>query len=279
MNSIESIFGIDYKIINQYLAKIGLNFFLAIIIFVVGFWLTNFLVKTIKKVLIKSNLDLGLITFLTSLLSVVLKLMIILTGISQLGVQMTSFLTLLGAIGLAIGMAFSGTLSNFAGGVMVLIFKPFKVGDFIQAQGEQGIVKEILIFNTYLSTTDNKLIILPNGPLANGNIINFTKAENRRVDFVISISYGDDFQLAKDTLKKYISEDNKILKDPEPFIGLGVLGNSSIDITMRVWTKTENYWLVFFEMNEKIYNNFPSIGLNFPFPQMDVHLKSKQNEA
>jgi small conductance mechanosensitive channel len=188
---------------------------------------------------------------------------------------MTSFVAILGAAGLAIGMAFSGTLSNFAGGVMILAFKPFKVGDFVEMQGETGFVKEILIFNTYLNTTDNKIIILPNGPVANGNIINYTKADKRRVDFSFGIAYGDHLKTAKDLLNKFIQEDDRILKDPAPFVGLGKLNTSSVDITVRVWTNTEDYWDVHFAMNERVYTEFEAAGLTIPFPQLDVHLRNE----
>ncbi|MGJ8661696.1 MAG: mechanosensitive ion channel family protein, partial [Bacteroidota bacterium] len=156
-----------------------------------------------------------------------------------------------------------------------LFFKPFKVGDFIQAQGELGSVHEIQIFNTYLRTADNKTVILPNGPLANGNIVNFTNADNRRVDFTFGIAYGDNYDKAKELLNKFISEDERILTDPAPFIGLGALADSSVNITVRAWTAVENYWPVFFELNERVYKEFGKEGLNIPFPQMDVHVKQQ----
>ena len=203
----------------------------------------------------------------------VLKVLVVITAITQLGVEMTSFVALLGAAGIAIGMAFSGTLSNFAGGVMILVLKPFKVGDLVLTQGEQGIVKEIQIFNTYLHTTDNKVIILPNGPVANGNIINFTQADKRRVDWIFSISYGDDFEQAKKLVQQFMKEDNRILPDPENFIGLSLLADSAVTITVRAWVKTDDFYPVFFDMNELVYKEFEENGLHFPFPQMDIHLK------
>ena len=202
--------------------------------------------------------------------------MVVLTALTQLGVEMTSFVALLGAAGLAIGMAFSGTLGNFAGGVMILIFRPYKVGDLILAQGEQGIVQQIQIFNTILLTLDNKTVIIPNGALANGNITNFTHQEIRRVDFTVGIAYGDDYDTAKATLKRFIDEDERILGDQNNFIGLGNLGDSSVNITLRAWCKTEDYWDVFFLMNERIYKEFGQNGLNIPFPQMDVHLHNEK---
>lgn len=268
----EKVMGFNMDEIYQWLVKIGSNLILAVLIFVIGFWLAKTLSRGVRKVLTKSNTDPGLVSFLTSLTSIVLKILVVVTGITQLGIEMTSFVAILGAAGLAIGMAFSGTLSNFAGGVMILAFKPFRVGDFIQTQNESGTVQEILIFNTYLHTVDNKVVILPNGPVANGNIINYTKADKRRVDLVIGISYGDDYQLARRLLMQMIGEDTRILRDPEPFVGLGQLADSSVNITIRVWTKTEDYWKVFFELNEKVYSEFPKKGLHFPFPQMDIHV-------
>lgn len=271
--NVKKIFGFNTDELMQLMVKIGTNLIITIIIFVVGFWLANLASRTVKKILVKSNTDVGLTTFLVSLLSIVLKVLVTITGINQLGIEMTSFVAILGAAGLAIGMAFSGTLSNFAGGVMILVFKPFKVGDLVNTQNEQGIVKEIQIFNTYLYTLDNKVIILPNGPVANGNIINFTKADKRRVDWTFGISYGDDLKTAKAVLNQFIIDDKRILKDPEPFIGLGALADSSVNITVRAWVSTEEYWPVFFDMNERVYNEFKNHNLNIPFPQMDVHIK------
>jgi small conductance mechanosensitive channel len=247
----------------------------AIAIIVIGFWIAKLVSKGLRKAMQKGDLDAGLVSFISSLVSAVLKILVIITAMTQLGIEMTSFVALLGAAGLAIGMAFSGTLSNFAGGVMILIFKPFKVGDFIQAQGELGVVHEIQIFNTYFLTPDNKTVIIPNGPLANGNIVNFTKADKRRVDFSFGIAYGDDYDKAKSLLSKFIQDDTRILAEPEPFIGLGALADSSVNITVRCWSTVEDYWPVSFEMNERVYKEFSKEGLNIPFPQMDVHLKQK----
>jgi small conductance mechanosensitive channel len=272
MKNLENLFGISIEEINQFALKIGTNLAISIAILVIGFWLAKFATRSTKKILTKGGFDVGLVSFLSSLVGTILKVLIFVTSISQLGVQMTSFVALLGAAGLAIGMAFSGTLSNFAGGVMILVFKPFKIGEFINAQGEQGSVKEIQIFNTYLTTPDNKIIILPNGPLANGNIINFTRADQRRVDFTFGIAYGDNLKVAKEVLLQFIKDDERILTDPEPFLGLGALGASSVDITVRVWAKVDDYWPVFFALNERVYNEFGEHGLNIPFPQMDVHV-------
>lgn len=270
--NINKMFGIDTNELFSWLIKAGTNIAIALAIFFIGFWIAKIASKGVKKILTKSNTDAGLISFLTSLTSIVLKVLVLVTTINQLGVEMTSFVAIIGAAGLAIGMAFSGTLSNFAGGVMILFFKPFKVGDFVNVQGEEGTVSEIQIFNTFLSTPDNKVIILPNGPVANGNIINFTKSDKRRVTLSIGISYGDDVKLARKVISEIIESDKRILKDPAYFIGLGELAESSINLTVRAWTKTEDYWDVFFQLNEEIYEKIPKAGINFPFPQLDVNL-------
>lgn len=250
----------------------GTNLVVAIAVLVIGTMIAKRITKVVSNVLLKKDFDASLQKFLVSLVSISLRILVVMSALGQLGVEMTSFIALIGAAGLAIGMAFSGTLSNFAGGIMILIFRPYKVGDFISAQGEQGVVSEIQIFNTIILTMDNKTIIVPNGAMANGNITNFTMQELRRVDFVVGIAYGDDYAVAKKVLEKFIAEDDKILKDPEPFIGLGALADSSVNITLRVWGKTEDYWAIHFKMNERIYNEFGENNLNIPFPQMDVHV-------
>ncbi|PHR31231.1 MAG: mechanosensitive ion channel protein MscS [Fluviicola sp.] len=258
---------------SSFLLSIGSKIGTAILVVLIGFWLAKFLAKAMTKVLVKRGTDPSLITFLSSLVSILLKTLTIVTAITQLGVEMTSFVAILGAAGLAIGLAFSGTLSNFAGGVMLLLFKPFKIGDFVSVQGEDGFVDEILIFNTILKTRDNKIIILANGAVANGTIVNYTKAKKRRVDWTFGIAYGDDLKVAKELITKFAAEDKLIISDPEPlFVGLGELGDSSVNITVRAWTMTDDYFDVFFKMNERVYNEFGAAGLSIPFPQMDVHL-------
>jgi small conductance mechanosensitive channel len=275
MTWLEELFDIKYTDVNQFLVRMGTNLLISIVILVAGFWLSNVMSRGLKRVLRKSNTDEGLVTFISSFMSMVLKVLVVITSITQIGVEMTSFVALLGAAGLAIGMAFSGTLSNFAGGIMILVLKPFKVGDIILTQGEKGEVKEIQIFNTYLYTTDNKVIILPNGPVANNNITNFTKADKRRVDWIFSISYGDDYNKAKEVILRLIKEDARILSDPEPFVGINLLGPSSVDLAVRVWALTDDYNDMFFDLNERVYVEFESVGLRFPFPQLDVHLKNQ----
>ncbi|MDA9169192.1 mechanosensitive ion channel [Crocinitomicaceae bacterium] len=276
MNQVEDWLGIKQDKIVGILIDLGFRIALAIAILVIGFWIAKAMGRAVERILISRKADQSLIGFMRSLTSIGLKALVVVTAISQLGVEMTSFVALLGAAGLAIGMAFSGTLSNFAGGVMILLFKPFKVGDYVHMQGEEGSVKEVLIFNTILTTLDNKVIILANGAVANGTITNFTKAKKRRVDWEFGIAYGDDLKQAKLLLSRFMDEDSRILKDEGNFIGLGALGDSSVNITVRAWVETEDYWNVFFAMNERVYNEFGAAGLSIPFPQMDVHLKSEK---
>jgi small conductance mechanosensitive channel len=264
--------GSNMDIVWEKTIEYGSSLLIALVILIVGFMIAKRISKMIKKVFEKKDFDPSLQGFLISLVSIALKILVVLTALSQLGIEMTSFIALIGAAGLAIGMAFSGTLGNFAGGVMILIFRPYKVGDYIKAQGEEGTVQQIQIFNTILLTVDNKTIIIPNGAMANGNMTNYNEQPKRRVDFTVGIGYGDDYDTAKAVLQRFIDEDEKILKDEANFIGLGELADSSVNLKLRVWTKTEDYWEVFFRMNEKIYKQFGKEGLNIPFPQMDVHV-------
>lgn len=244
----------------------------AILVFIIGSWIIKILMKNFSKILEGRKIDDSLKPFLTSLIGILLRVMLVISVLGMLGVQMTSFIAILGAAGLAVGMALSGTLQNFAGGVMILLFKPFKVGDFIDAQGHMGSVKEIQIFNTILTTPDNKTIIIPNGGLSNSSMTNFSTEPLRRVDWTFGIGYGDKVKTAREVISKLAEEDSRILKDPALFIGLAELGDSSVNFAVRAWVKAEDYWGVFFDMNEKVYNEFDKEGLNIPYPQMDVHL-------
>jgi len=194
----------------------------------------------------------------------------------MIGIEMTSFIAILGAMGLAVGMALSGTLQNFAGSVILLIFKPFKVGDYIEAQGYTGTVSEIQIFNTILKTPDNKTIIIPNGGLASASMTNYSTEPIRRVDWTIGIAYGDDSNKAQEVIKKLCEEDSRILKDPAVYVAVAELADSSVNFTARAWVKAEDYWNVFFDMNKRVYDVFGSEDLNIPFPQMDVHLHKSE---
>ena len=250
----------------------GTNIAVALAVFIIGMTIVKRIAKMISKLLKKKDYDASLQGFLVSMVTITLKILVILTALSQLGIEMTSFVALIGTNGLAIGMAFSGTLGNFAGGIMILIFRPYKVDDYIVAQGEEGVVLDIQIFNTILLTLDQKKVILPNGPVANGTITNVTHQKTRRVDFTVGIAYGDSYDNAKAILQKFVDEDDKIIKNGENFIGLVELGDSSVNLTVRVWCTLEDYWNVYFKMNERIYKEFGEAGLNIPFPQMDVHV-------
>jgi small conductance mechanosensitive channel len=250
----------------------GIRLMMGIVVLVIGLWIVGRVSRGFGKVMEKRGLDPSLRSFLKSMLNILLKILLFISVLSMIGLQMTSFIAILGAAGLAVGLALSGTLQNFAGGVLILLFKPFRVGDFIEAQGFMGTVAEISIINTILNTPDNKVIFIPNGGLATGALTNFSKKETRRVDWTFGIAYGDNYKKAKGVILKLIQADNRILSDPEPFIALKELNDSSVDIVVRAWVQSPDYWAVFFDMNEKIYDTFANEGLNIPFPQMDVHL-------
>lgn len=250
----------------------GLKLIGAVIVLIVGLWVIKAIMKGIRKTMEKRDMDESLKPFLLSMISMLLKIMLVISVLTMLGIQMTSFIAILGAAGLAVGMALSGTLQNFAGGVMILIFKPFKVGDFIEAQGYMGVVKEIQIFITILTTPDNKTVVIPNGGLSTGSLINYSAEPTRRVDWSFGIAYGDDFDKAKDVILNMLKTDERILADPEPFVALGEMADSSVNITTRAWVKGEDYWGVFFDMNEKYYKEADKHGLSIPFPQLDVHM-------
>jgi small conductance mechanosensitive channel len=253
----------------------GMNLITALITLLVGLYVIKLIRRTIDSVLQKRNIDSSLRPFLVGILDVSLKLMLVIAVIGMIGVQTSSFLALLGTAGIAIGMALSGTLQNFAGGVVLLILKPFKAGDFIEAQGFTGRISEIRIFNTILKTTDNKTVIIPNGALSNGSIINYTMEETRRVDFTVGISYDSDMDKAKALVKELIDKNELILREPEPFVDIINLNNSSVDIVMRVWTKTENYWSVYFYLPQNIKKSFDANGIEIPFPHTQVVMKNQ----
>ncbi|MGI9531269.1 mechanosensitive ion channel family protein [Lutimonas sp.] len=245
----------------------------AIVVLIIGNFVIKLIMSSFTKMLDKKKTDSSLKPFLRSMLSILLKTLLVISVLGMMGVQMTSFIAILGAAGLAVGMALSGTLQNFAGGVIILLFKPFKIGDYIEAQGHAGIVKEIQIFNTILLELDNKTVIIPNGPLSTGSMINYSTEPTRRVDFSFGIAYGDSVDKARKILFELFKEDKRILTDPAYFVGLSEMADSSVNLTARAWVKGEDYWDVFFDINEKTYNTFNAEGISIPFPQMDVHLQ------
>ncbi len=245
---------------------------LAIITLLIGLWVIRLIGLFAEKRMEKKEVEATLKHFLSNLLKIGLKILLIISVISMLGVQMTSFVAVIAAAGLAIGLALQGSLSNFAGGVLIMLFKPFKVGDVIDAQGHLGKVSEIQIFNTILKTPDNKTVIIPNGALSNGSIVNLSTEPKRRVDMTFGISYQDDIKKAKKVLNDIVSKDKRILKDPKPQIVLKELGDSSVNFAVRVWCKSEDYWDVKFDTNEATKLAFDKNKISIPFPQMDVHL-------
>ncbi|WP_066627140.1 mechanosensitive ion channel family protein [Labilibacter marinus] len=268
MEQITQLFNDSKDVIIAY----GGQLVLAILTLIIGFWVIGKITKAMKKIFKNKHVDETLQPFLIGMLSYLLKILLVISVMTMVGIQMTSFIAILGAAGLAVGMALSGTLQNFAGGVMLLILKPFKKGDFIEAQGYMGIVDEIQIFVTKLKTLDNRNIYIPNGGLSTGSLINFSQEETRRVDFSFGIGYGDDIDKAKSVIAQVIEASGKALKDPEPFIAVGELADSSVNITTRVWVKAPDYWDLFFYMNENVKKEFDKQGISIPFPQRDVHL-------
>ena len=251
----------------------GKQIIAALIIFLVGRLLISVVNKLVAKLLSRRNVDAGVQSFVKSFVNILLTILLIVAIVNKLGVDTTSFAALLASAGVAVGMALSGNLQNFAGGLIILLFRPFKVGDFIEAQGVAGTVKEIQIFNTVVHTGDNKVILLPNGPVSTGIINNYSRAPLRRVDFTFSISYGDDFNKAKEVLLALVAEDERVLTEPAaPFVELGALAASSIDLTVRLWCKQEDYWKIKFDLNRKVYETFPKHGLNFPYQTFTVNV-------
>lgn len=250
----------------------GLDILSALAVLLIGLWIIGFITGKIGKVMEKRGVDASLRPFLRGIISAILKISLVIAVLGMMEVETTSFIAIFGAAGLAIGMALSGTLQNFAGGVMILIFKPFKVGDVIDAQGYIGSVNQIQIFNTILKTPDNRTIIIPNGGLATGSLTNFSTEPTRRVDWTIGIGYGDDVNKAEAVIQKLIDADSRILKDPGSFIAVSALADSSVNFAVRAWVNAGDYWGVFFDMNKAVYETFDKEGLNIPFPQMDVHV-------
>lgn len=257
--------------------ELGKKVIIVLIVYFVARLLISWTLKLCAKGMERRKIELTARKFLMNLIKTGLYLALIVIVVSVLGVEATSIAALLASAGLAIGMALSGTLQNFAGGIMLLVFRPFKVGDFVEAQGQIGTVKEIGIVNTTLTTVDNKIIFIPNGGLSTNVMINYSYQENRRVDWKVSVEYGQNFEKAKAVIKEILEADARILKDPEMNIFLGALADSSVDISIRAWVNSADYWPVFFEINQKIYETFNKVGIGFPFPQLTVHQAKESN--
>ncbi|WP_350284975.1 mechanosensitive ion channel domain-containing protein [uncultured Croceitalea sp.] len=249
------------------------NLVLAIILFIVGLWVVKFLNRLVRKFFQKKDYDQTLETFIQSFISIALKIVLFVLVVTQLGVKTSSLVAMLGAAGLAIGLALQGSLANFAGGVLILLFKPFKVGDFISAQGVDGTVKEISIFNTKLNTFGNQLAIIPNGQLSNGNVINYNAEPIRRDNYTIGIGYDSNIKDAKTILLNICAENENVLKDPAPEVYLASLGDSSVNLSLRYWAKNEDFWSAKFFIHEESKLRFDEAGIEIPFPQRVVHEK------
>jgi len=255
-------------------SEYGLKLLGAIALWIIGSWVIRRINKLLIKAMDKVEYDESLEKFITSIIVGILKILLVVVILGNLGVETTSFAALLAAGGLAIGLSLQGSLSNFAGGVLILILKPYKTGDFIEAQGEMGTVKEIQIFTTKINTIDNKEVIIPNGALSNGNITNYSSEEYRRIDLVIGVSYNSDIKQTKDLLLKILVDNNRVLKEPAPQILLGELADSSVNFYVRPWVHSPEYWDVYFEVMEACKIELDKAGIEIPFPQMDIHKKS-----
>jgi len=264
--------------LNDYAIPWGIKIAMAIVIFVVGKWVVKMVVGFAKKLLTKSNMDQMLVDFVAAIVNALLMLFVIIASLNQLGVDTSSLVALVAAAGLAVGLALQGSMQNFAAGVMIIIFKPFKSGDFIDAGGVTGVVEKVQIFSTTMRTGDNKEIIVPNGGIYSGPITNFSARDTRRVDMVFGIGYDDDFRQAKAILERLVTEDERILPEPAPVVGLSELGDSSVNFVVRPWVNSGDYWKVLWDMNEKVKTEFDAAGISIPYPQMDVHLH-QENKA
>ena len=249
----------------------GKSILLAAVIFIAGRFLISVINRLVAQMMERRKIDATIQSFLRSFINILLTILLLISVVSALGVNTTSFAALLASAGVAVGMALSGNLQNLAGGLIILLFKPYKVGDYVDAQGVSGTVKEIQIFHTVLVSPDNKIIYVPNGSLSSGSVTNYSLSQLRRVDWTVGVEYGTEIEKVRQTVLDLIKKDSRILTDPTPFIALSALADSSVNITIRVWVKNEDYWGVFFDMNQNIYEVFNREGISFPFPQVTVH--------
>ena len=248
----------------------------ALLIFVIGRFIISFLNRMVATIMARRKFEPTIQSFVKSLVNILLTILLIISVVSKLGVETTSFAALLASAGVALGMALSGNLQNFADGLIVLLFRPFKVGDLIESQGVIGVVKEIQIFHTILSTADNKVIYIPNGALSSGLVINYSREETRRVDWVFGVEYGTDYEKVEASLRRILAADKRVLTSPAPFIALHALADSSVNVVVRVWVKSADYWDVFFDTQKTVYATFNREGIGFPFPQLTVHQATQQ---
>lgn len=249
----------------------GKNILMAVVVYIVGRFLISLIQKVLANMLSRRKVEISIQTFLKSMVNILLNVLLIISVVGALGVSTTSFAALLASAGVAIGMALSGNLQNFAGGLIILFFKPYKVGDWIEAQGTSGSVTAIQIMHTIVTTADNKVVYIPNGAMSSGVITNYSRMETRRVDWTVGVDYGEDIDKVKRIVEGLIAADSRILQTPAPVIALQALDASSVNVTIRVWVPNAKYWDVYFEMNKKIYDEFNKQGIDFPFPQLTIH--------
>lgn len=250
----------------------AVDLIIGILIFVIGRWVAKFLVKLVRKLMDRRNVDRTLSRFASNLLFSLLMAVVIIAALGQIGVQTTSLVAIVGAAGLAVGLALQGSLSNLASGVMLIIFRPFKAGDYVEAGGVSGAAEEISIFTTTLKTPDNKRVIVPNSQITSGSIVNYSAEEKRRIDLVYGISYGDDIRRTKEIIEAVLAEDTRILRDPAPTIAVLELAANSVNLAVRPWVATADYWDVYFALNERMKQRFDAEGVRIPFPQREVHM-------
>ncbi len=263
-------------LIVEYAVAFGLKILAAIAIFIFGRIGVRIVTGVVRRLMVRNEADITLTKFVVSLTRITLLTLVVVAAIRALGVEVTSFVAILGAAGLAIGFALQGSLANFAAGVMLMIFRPFKAGDYVEAGGTAGAVEAVQIFSTILKTPDNKRVIIPNSKITGDNIVNYSAMEQRRIDLVFGIGYGDDIKKAKEILEKILGEDDRILKDPAPTVAVSELADNSVNFVVRPWVKTADYWAVYFALTEKVKLTFDSEGISIPFPQRDVHLYQSQ---
>ena len=250
---------------------LGRRILAALLIFIIGRLIISFLNKLVTRILQRRKVDAGVQSFVRSLVHILLMILLVIAVISKLGIETTSFAALLASAGVAVGMALSGNLQNFAGGLIILIFRPYKVGDWIEAQNESGTVREIQIFHTILTTADNKTVYIPNGSASSGVIVNYSHEETRRVDWVIGVEYGEDYARVEEVARRIVAAEKRILSTPAPFIALDALDASSVNVRIRVWVKNSDYWGVYYDVQRAIYEEFNKAGIGFPFPQLTIH--------
>jgi small conductance mechanosensitive channel len=250
----------------------GLKIVIAILVFIIGKWIAKLCSKLTRRAMERAKVDTVLVGFLSNIVFYLLMIAVIITAVSQLGIQTTSFIAVLGAAGLAIGLALQGSLSNFSSGVLIILFRPFKIGDFVEAGGVTGVIDEIGILVTHMHTPDNKGIIVPNSQVMGAHIVNYNAHENRRCDMVFGIGYGDDIDKAKGILMDILNSDERVLKDPAPAVTVSELGDSSVNFNVRPWVNASDYWGVYFDTHEAVKKRFDAEGVSIPFPQRDVHL-------